>query len=111
MSPHDTLLAIGLLGGGLAVIGLGLALWAASRGDSWQAGYKAGKLAGENQVQPVQTPAPVIVLTQPAKPEPPTIDATWRTVQPERRFVVVGEPDVQPQLTGIEARRLTGGAR
>lgn len=106
MSVSDVLMGIGIFAGGLSIFGMGFALLAASRGDAWQAGYKAGKLAGEN-LAPVQ-PAPVIVLTQPAKPESPTIDATWRSVQPARRFVVVGEPDVQ-QLTGNQHRRLTGG--
>jgi hypothetical protein len=109
MSVSDVLMGIGIFAGGLSIFGMGFALLAASRGDAWQAGYRAGKATAENAA-PVQ-PAPVIVLTQPTKPEPATIDATWRDVQPSRRFVVVGEPEVRPQLTGNQPRRLTGGSR
>lgn len=105
MNVADTLMIAGMVAGGLACFGLGMAMLAARRGDSWHDGYKAGKLAGENQATSAQPPAPVIVLTQPqAQPvEPPTVDAAWRTVQPVRRFEVVAEVETH--------RRLAGGGR
>lgn len=103
MNVADTLMVAGVVAGGLACFGLGMAMLAARRGDSWHDGYQAGKLAGENQAQTVQTPAPVIVLTQPQPAEPPTVDAAWRTVQPARRFEVVAEVETH--------RRISGGGR
>jgi hypothetical protein len=101
MTSADVLMAVGMIAGGLSIVGLGFALLAARRGDQWMDGYKAGKLAGDNQVR---TPAPVIVLTQPAQPaQPTTVDAAWRPVQPAqpvRRFVVVGESEQPRRLDG-----------
>lgn len=90
MNVADTLMIAGMVAGGLAVAGLGFAMYAAGRGDSWHDGYAAGKVAGRNEGQQPQA--------QPA--EPPTVDAAWRPVQPARRFAVVAEAETQRRLKG-----------